>query len=129
MLSAGGGLQVAREKQSVREKADSSASNDARREARFPAKGSRSSVVVCRNARKSEWLRVAGERERHEVDVCREAAQRKCEVAWGSDHRDAEITELSQNMTEWYFSETVHSFNAISRMDRFLMVFSGYRDL
>ena len=103
MLSAGGGLRVAREKQSAEEKADSSASNGTRREAKFPAKGSRSSVVACRNAGKSEWLRLAGERERHEADVYREAAQCKCEVAWGCDHRDAEFTELSQNVTEWYF--------------------------
>jgi hypothetical protein len=109
MLSAGGGLQVAREKQSAREKADSSVSNGARMEARFPAKGSHSSVVACRNAGESEWLRVAGERERHEADVRREAAQRKGEVAWGHDHRDAEFTALSQNVTEWYFPITVHS--------------------
>ena len=78
MLSGGGGMQVAREKQRAREKADSSTSNGARREVRFPAKGSRSSVVACRNAGKSEWLRVAGEREERRMPGGGAAQMRGC---------------------------------------------------
>jgi hypothetical protein len=72
---------------------------------------------------------VAGERERHEANVDREVAQCEGEVAWGRDHRDAEFTELSQNMAEWYFQTTVHSFGDISRANKLLMVFFGYRDI
>jgi hypothetical protein len=125
-----------------RKKSETSLSGGAGREARYPAKkGSRSSAVACRNAGKERLLgerirgldalgqlRVAREWERHEANVDREAAQCEGEVSWGRDHRDAEFTELSQNMAEWYFQTTVHSFGDISREQTFDGIF-GYRDI